>query len=146
MSFHDFEVPDDIWTYRARPSRHSDYHCGVVDGDTYDFIIDTGFKQHAAPRLRSLVLDTDEIHTVAHDSDEYQRGQAQKQFVLDWIAEAVTHACTTSTLPSHWPLLVRTEHEQGSRGRWLAEVYNWKGESLAEALVDEFGERILYDA
>ena len=145
MHLDDFEPPEDVWTYRACPSYFSDHHYGVVDGDTYDLIIDGGFHLYAAPRVRSLALDTDETYGVAHDSEEYKRGKDQSDFVIKWIADAMSHAQAADDVPNHWPLLVRTERDTGARGRWLAEVYDWRGNSLAEDMVDEFGERILYD-
>lgn len=147
MHIDDFEVPDDIWTYQARPATHllSDHQYGVVDGDTYDVLVDTGFDQRTAPRIRSLALDTAEIHGVKHSSEEYSRGIEHRDFVREFMASADAHAQAMTDVPSYWPLLIRTEHNKGARGRWLAEIYDWRGNNLAQSMVDEFGEQILYD-
>jgi len=53
---------------------------------------------------------------VSEDSQEYQAGQAHRQFVVDWVEEADDR---------EWPFLVRTEEddERGKYGRWLTTIY-----------------------
>ena len=124
----------DPWTYRARVSPTAD----VVDGDTLDPTIDLGFgtiRRGREARIRLLGVDTHEIHTVSDDSEEYQRGWREKQFVEHWLMKA------REEHDGDFPLLLRTVKgdERGKYGRWLAEVYRlWDGECLNERLKEEF--------
>jgi len=95
------------------------------------------FERAAAQveRVRLLGVDTHEIHTVSEDSDEYQRGWREKQFVEHWLLKA------REEHDGDFPLLIRTVKgdERGKYGRWLAEVYRlWDGECLNELLKEKF--------
>lgn len=134
-----FEPVPDLWSYRARPDPTSYHKYGVVDGDTYDLMIDLGLGQIALERIRAIHLDTAEVYSVSSDSEEYQVGKEQTEFVRDWILDAAVIG------GSNWPLVVRTYREEGGSGRYLAEVFNQDGESLEEAVIDEYGEEYLYE-
>lgn len=98
----------------------------VVDGDTYDFDVDLGFHVTKRIRVRMLGVNTNETYGVKKESEEYQKGIEQKQFVENWFDEADE-------------LFIETEKDsQGKYGRWLARVFNESGESLNVALVENF--------
>jgi micrococcal nuclease len=98
----------------------------IVDGDTYDFIVDLGFHVNKQIRIRMIGVDTAEIYGVEKESDEYANGMEQKRFVENWFDEADE-------------IFIETEKdEKGKYGRWLARVYNESGESLNVALKEEY--------
>lgn len=117
------------WQYRARVAE-------VVDGDTFDVVFDLGFDIEMERRVRLLGIDTAEIHFVSHDSEEYERGMAQKEFVEEWVRS-----------DEEWPLLAKTERDQkGKYGRYLADLYDPDEKTfLSDALVDEFGDEVVYE-
>jgi micrococcal nuclease len=141
-----FEAPTDIWTYRARPDYWSRHDLGVLDGDTYDVILDLGFEVQVPRRIRALHIDTAETFGVRRGSEEWERGMEQTEFVRDWVHDAISYAeaADADGASRKWPILLRTEHESGGFGRWLGEVFNWRGESLEKAVIDEFGEDYLW--
>lgn len=128
---HALPAPSDIWTFRARPDPFSNHEAGVVDGDTYDMVVDMGFHGFRRIRLRSATVNTAEIYGVSHDSEEYRRGRKHRDGAISWIYMSDT---------SHWPLRLRTYQERGKYGRWLAEVYNTSDESLGDFLYHSFDE------
>jgi len=108
-----------LYEYRAELDR-------VVDGDTYDFTVDLGFHVSKKIRIRMIGVDTHETYGVKKESDEYQQGMEEKQFVEEWFDSADE-------------IFIETEKdEQGKYGRWLARVFNESGESLNAALIEEF--------
>lgn len=125
-------MEDAMWTFRARPDPDSRYKAGVLDGDTYDLVIDQAFRSQTAQRVRSRRLDTAEIWSNS-GPEELQQAQEQRDFVRQWVREAI------GSYSGDWPLLVRTYQDTGKYGRWLADIYNRDEESLAAAVVDEFG-------
>ncbi len=84
----------------------------VIDGDTIDVIIDLGFKMTTNQRIRFLDIDTDEIHSISHNSEEYKRGQLAKQFVEKRFSE------------NNNELIVRTRKGRatGKYGRYLGDI------------------------
>lgn len=142
----DFERPSEIWTYRARANPYSGHDFGIVDGDTYDLVVDLGFRMLSTQRVRAQHINTAETYGVSRDSTEYQVGMEQMQFTREWIRDAAEYAQLTDDVPSEWPLLVRTERRTGKYGRWLASIYDWRGHSLEAAIVDEFGEEYLSES
>lgn len=111
MSFH--------WTYKAELQR-------VVDGDTYDLRIDLGFGTFKDIRVRLRGVDTAEVYGVKKESDQYERGMRQSDFVREWFDDAAQ-------------IIVEThEDETGKYGRYLVDVMNEDGESLRDALVTEW--------
>lgn len=94
----------------------------VVDGDTYDILVDAGFDIRFQGRFRLLGVDTPEIFGVKRDTEDYQRGLAASKFVR-------------SILPAGKWVEVRVYQSNNDKyGRWLAEVYV-DGESLAEIIL-----------
>jgi len=125
--------PWGVWRFQARLVR-------VVDGDTVDVTADLGFKTRRTIRLRLIGVDTAEIFGVPHDSDEYQTGIEQAQFVKDWLADAPPADGERATRDAHdWPLVVRTETETGKYGRYIADVQRKvEGDWLVPTLLDEY--------
>lgn len=83
----------------------------VVDGDTYDLVLDAGFHLSYAHRFRLFEWDTPEVRA-GTDWEKQQAGVATTA-VVDWFA-------------NHQPLnqlRVRT-HKADSFGRWLADVFH----------------------
>lgn len=96
----------------------------IVDGDTIVFMLDLGFNITKRAEVRLLGVDTAETYGVSHDSVEYETGKRHEAFVREWLRDAES-------------LTVRTD-EQGKYGRWLGEVFDERGASLNDALLDEF--------
>jgi len=102
-----------MWDYRAR--------ClNVIDGDTIDVKVDVGFRMRRTIRLRLLGVDTHETYGTDEESEEYQRGKREAEFVRDWMP-GVDGETTGSEASESWPIIVRTE-KKGAFGRYLAEV------------------------
>lgn len=139
-------APDEWYTYRARPDPVSRYEQGVLDGDTYDLLIDTGFRQTYRPRVRSLYLDTAEIFGSHRESESYAAGIDQRDFVRAWFADSSATAARTRGHDDDWPLIVRSHPKNltGKYGRWLVEVFDAEGSNLTDAVVGKFGEGVLY--
>jgi micrococcal nuclease len=96
----------------------------IVDGDTFDLLIDLGFDVHTRSRVRLLGADTWEVR-----GEEREDGLKAKRRVLELI-------------PPLTDVRIRS-HKGGSRGkygRWLAEVLYQEGEewlSLGDILIKE---------
>lgn len=133
--------PKDLWAFPARPDITSRYEYGVVDGDTYDVLLNQGFGSVRHLRVRPHHINTAEIFGAKKGSEEYNRGVEQRDFVRAWLAEHVGDLFE-SARDGTWPLRVRTYTETGKYGRWLADVYSADGDSLTVALIDEFGDEI----
>lgn len=100
-------MPVHVWTWPAALVR-------VVDGDTADFLLDTGFRTRRSPeRVRLLGVNTPEVVGATKAA-----GLASKQFTTDWLREA-------ETIGVVWPLLIQTFRptEHDAFGRWLAMVW-----------------------
>ncbi len=97
-------------------------HCRyVVDGDTFDMLIDLGFHNFAYETLRLHDVDTPEIR-----GEERQRGLEAKARVEELILDR--------------PVLVRSFKDQETFGRFVADVRYWTGSAwsdLGETLVSE---------
>ena len=137
----------DPWQYRAAPDPSSIHDTGVVDGDTFDFVLDLGFATHHRERIRLLDIQTADIWGVPHDSDEYERGIEHRDFVVEWIEEAMND----EKVYGGWPLYVTSRKgeaiERESFRRWLGHVHRRTEdgvESLADALIEEFGDDVRY--
>lgn len=94
----------------------------VVDGDTFDLVVDLGFGVAKQVRVRLRGADTPELHGVKHGSPEHQAGVVAAKACIEWFAYA-------------GELRIRTHQEKGKFGRYLADIESEKGESLAEALI-----------
>lgn len=106
----------------------------VIDGDTIEVELDTGFHTVHTERLRLLGVDAPEARGATYDA-----GIAAKAFVQKLMAN-IGHDAVGKLVP--WPLTVQT-HKTDSFGRYLADVWSskwsdeWLGESLSELLVIE---------
>lgn len=106
-------MPKTLWIWRSVSSR-------IVDGDTIDVIIDSGFHATRVERLRLLGINCPEMKEDA--------GKAAKEFTAEWIREAWSD--------THWPLVIQTE-KSDAFGRYLA--YVWRvvdGRCLNDDLLD----------
>lgn len=119
---HTFE--GDAWEFSARLDR-------VIDGDTYSLEFDLGFSVTKTVRVRLFGVDTAEVFGVSHDSEEYERGKDHEDFVRSWFMFA-------NTAESDWPLDVVTLKDTGKYGRYIAVIRGPDGESLTQALTEEF--------
>jgi len=108
-----------MWDYRAACTN-------VVDGDTYDLVIDTGFRTERTERVRLLGVNAPEMH-----GDAAEAGHAAREFADQWFEAAVKLAGAGWK----WPLIVTTT-KTDDFGRYLAEIVRaGDGASLAEALL-----------
>lgn len=131
---------EDAWNYPACPDPTSNHDLGVVDGDTFDLWLYLSPHSIEPTRIRFMHISTGEIRFVRHDSDEYKRGIKHYNFVLNWFKDAIERADGDG---ADWPLLAETSWQLDLRGqRFLADVYDYAGRSLAEDLLDEFGEEV----
>lgn len=81
----------------------------VVDGDTYDFDVDLGFKIHTKQRFRLMGVNTPETYGVKKDSEEYKKGMEAKEFVVSLLEGK--------------NFVIRTfKDKQGKYGRYLCDV------------------------
>lgn len=110
-----------LWHYRASPTR-------IIDGDTLELRIDMGFKMSIDTSVRVLGVDTPERRKAVMEGY-----YAAKKFVDDWMQDALSMALE---LDPEWPLRI-VSHKPDSFGRWLAEVYNLEGKSLAASIIQE---------
>jgi len=104
-------------TYPAQINR-------VVDGDTLEVELDLfpGIEYKITVRL--LGVDTHETYGTKHESEEYQCGIKEKQFVEQWIENTDE---------------VRVKvHGQGKYGRYLAEIMDGEDSVLNDQLIDRF--------
>ena len=83
----------------------------IVDGDTYDLVIDLGLRVQARARVRLRGVETPETYGVVSGSEEWTRGQAAVAFVRAWFER-------------HGPdLIVQTFIDRtGKFGRWIVEI------------------------
>jgi micrococcal nuclease len=94
----------------------------VVDGDTFDIIIDLGFDTFRKGRVRLYGVNTPESRT--SNLEEKKMGLAAKEFTDQWLTTA-GHKIKIETI------LDKNE----KYGRILARVWNEAGECLNEAIV-----------
>jgi micrococcal nuclease len=82
----------------------------VVDGDTFDCMIDLGFSVHLKARIRLYGINTPESRT--KDLKEKEMGLKAKAFTKDWLTR-------------HTTVYIRTVVDKKEKyGRILAEVYS----------------------
>lgn len=93
----------------------------VVDGDTYDILIDAGFDIRFQGRFRLLGVDTPEVFGIKRNSEEYQRGLAASKFVR-------------GVMPAGTWVEVRVYQSNDKYGRWLADIFI-DGVSLADTIL-----------
>ena len=82
----------------------------VVDGDTADFYVDTGFHSFRKERFRFSSIDTPELR----DRDESKREAAK--LAKTYVIEALMS-------DEEWPLRIETEKDPDSFGRYLCMIY-----------------------
>lgn len=108
-----------MYEYQARITR-------TIDGDTYEADIDLGFYVTLhRQRIRLYGLDTPEVF----GKNATPEGHEATTFAETWF-RARAHRVVLRT---HKALTKRGDEKQ-SLDRWLAEVYDDHGESLADAL------------
>jgi micrococcal nuclease len=89
----------------------------VVDGDTFDFIVNVGWEMLLQTRTRLNAFDTPEMR-----GEDKLRGIEARDFVVAWF-----EACNNT-------LLVK-QYGKGKYGRWIVDVQCAETkEDLAEAL------------
>ncbi|NOR74684.1 MAG: nuclease [Draconibacterium sp.] len=93
-----------MYKYKAKIKR-------VVDGDTIDVIIDLGFKITTNQRIRLEGINTPETYNVKRDSDEYKKGIAAKEFVVQRIEANNNEA------------IVETNKYTGKYGRYIGVIW-----------------------
>lgn len=98
----------------------------VVDGDTYDLVLDLGFYQYGRYRIRLLGFDTPELNS----KDPLERDQAKvaKIFAEDWLAQAVAGDLRIST------------EKSDSFGRFLGDIYEITSSGYSSGLGDALHE------
>ncbi len=116
-----------MYKYKAKIER-------VVDGDTMDIVIDLGFKITTNQRIRLEGINTPETYNVKRTSEEYRKGLAAKEFVVQRVAANNNEA------------IVETAKDTGKYGRYIATV--WLADnsiSLNDELVEKgFAVRVSY--
>ena len=82
----------------------------VVDGDTFDVVIDLGFKITTNQRIRMSGINTPETYNVKKDSEEYQKGMASKMYMEQRLAA------------NNYEIELETEKTTEKYGRYLGRV------------------------
>jgi micrococcal nuclease len=104
------------FAYKAVPIK-------VIDGDTIDFKVDLGFHTFIHIRTRLQGVDTPELR-----GETFVAARDARDFVKKWL-----NPDGEGSLPSD--VIIATQKDPGDKyGRWLARVWNAKGQELAEAL------------
>jgi micrococcal nuclease len=101
----------------------------VVDGDTYDVVMDLGFRQYGLVTLRLLGADTPELK--AADETLRVRAEAARQRASDLLLLK--------------PVLVRSFKDKQTFGRYVADVWVPDDEALT-ALHPDLERLRLFDA
>lgn len=83
----------------------------VVDGDTMDCVIDMGFKITTNQRIRLSKIDTPETYRRKKGSEEYIKGMAAKNYVVDRLKENKNK------------FILETEKDPGVFGRYLGTIW-----------------------
>ena len=82
----------------------------VVDGDTFDVVIDLGFKITTNQRIRMSGINTPETYNVKKDSEEYQKGMTSKMYMEQRLAA------------NNYEIELETEKTTEKYGRYLGKV------------------------
>ena len=93
-----------MYKYKAKIVR-------IVDGDTIDIVVDLGFKITTNQRLRLKGINTPETYNVKKDSEEYKKGMAAKEFVIQRV-EA-----------NNYEAIIDTDKDTGKYGRYIAVIW-----------------------
>lgn len=82
----------------------------VIDGDTFDVMIDLGFDIHYKARVRLYGVNTPESRT--KDAAEKEMGLKAKAFTSDWLT-------------NHKKIFIKTVIDKNEKyGRVLADIYS----------------------
>lgn len=103
-----------VYLYKAEVKK-------IVDGDTFDVLIDLGFDTFKKERVRLYGLNTPESRTT--NLEEKKMGLAAKEFTDQWLTKA-----------SH-KIKIETIKNNEKFGRLLARVWNEAGECLNTEIV-----------
>jgi micrococcal nuclease len=103
------------WIYNAEVKK-------VVDGDTFDIVIDLGFDTLKKGRVRLYGVNTPESRT--SNLEEKKMGLAAKEFTDQWLTAANNKVKIETII-----------NKNEKYGRVLARVWNETGECLNEAIV-----------
>ena len=95
----------------------------VVDGDTFDILIDLGFDTYRHGRVRLYGINTPESRT--KNLEEKKMGLAAKEFTDQWIKKANSKVKIETIL-----------NKNEKYGRILARVWNEAGECLNTEIVN----------
>lgn len=106
----------------------------VIDGDTLEVELDLGFHARRVTQVRLRDVDTAEIHGVAHDSEEYARGQKHTSFVRQWVEQG-------RLMDLDFPFVVDSYEEGKYHDRWIGTIMRMRdGHLLSDDLIDAFPE------
>jgi micrococcal nuclease len=94
----------------------------IIDGDTFDIVIDLGFDTLRKARVRLYGVNTPESRT--SNIEEKKMGLAAKEFTDQWLT-AANHKVKIETIID----------KNEKYGRVLAKVWNEAGVCLNEAIV-----------
>jgi len=103
------------WIYNAEVKK-------VVDGDTFDIVIDLGFDTLKKGRVRLYGVNTPESRT--SNAEEKQKGLAAKEFTDQWLTRA-NHQVKIETIID----------KNEKYGRVLAKVWDEGGNCLNADIV-----------
>jgi len=103
------------WIYNAEVKK-------VVDGDTFDIVIDLGFDTLKKGRVRLYGVNTPESRT--SNAEEKQKGLAAKEFTDQWLTRA-NHKVKIETIID----------KNEKYGRVLAKVWDSNGNCLNTDIV-----------
>lgn len=130
-----------LWNYQAKLHKITRFG-PIVDGDTQQFMLDLGMYDYNVERVRLAGVDTHETWGVSKDSEEFQKGKKQTEWVEEWYATG------QEEWEGQWPFIVRSESydPSDSFGRIIGRVIRRSdNEDLSEALIEEFGEELIYE-
>jgi len=107
--------PEEFYNYRVKSI------VKIIDGDTFDCILDLGFDVLLEARVRMMGIDTPESRT--RDEEEKRFGLLAKE----WLKKNL-----------HGEILIQTEvdNEKGKFGRILGTVWA-EGKNLNESMIQE---------
>lgn len=108
-----------MYQYKAQVER-------VVDGDTMDVVIDLGFKITTHQRIRLAKINTPETYNVKKNSEEYKKGMASKEHVVQRLAD------------NNNEITIETDKDTGKYGRYIGLIILADSEtSLNDELVEK---------
>jgi micrococcal nuclease len=106
-----------LYTYRAKAVR-------CIDGDTVALIVDLGMDVHKAIHVRVAGVDCPEANSP--DPAVREAADAATFFTMWWLTQRT----------GKWPLTITTHKDRRSFTRYIADIYDEGGHSLADALIE----------